>query len=106
MSNLDLRPAQWLKETFAFQYCAECGGDAEHHKAVPFMSNWFAQCLSDEPSDKPRYFECGICGHHHPAGFAGDCREDGSRFYPDVLDQRHGRLGWTEIPMPTSETDQ
>jgi hypothetical protein len=39
MSNLQTPAAEWLAETFEFEYCAECGGDAEHHTAIPFMGN-------------------------------------------------------------------
>jgi hypothetical protein len=42
--NLDMKPADWLAECFAHEYCAECGGDTEHHTAVVFMGNWFARC--------------------------------------------------------------
>jgi hypothetical protein len=42
--NLNQEPAEWLKEQFEFEYCAECDGDAEHHTAIPFMGNWFARC--------------------------------------------------------------
>ena len=44
MSNLGTPPAEWLAETFEFEYCAECGGDACHHMAIPFLGNWFALC--------------------------------------------------------------
>lgn len=54
--NLSTPPAEWLHELFAFEYCEECGGDAEHHTAVPFMGNWFARCdcpCSDEGEPHP-----------------------------------------------------
>jgi hypothetical protein len=35
---------RFLAELFAFEYCAECGGDACHHTAVPFLGHWFARC--------------------------------------------------------------
>lgn len=44
MSNLHIPADQWLRETFEFEYCAECHGDACHHTAVPVMGNWFARC--------------------------------------------------------------
>lgn len=47
----------------------------------------------------PKYYECGICGSFHSAKWNGDCREDGARFAMDELDEKHGPLGWTEIPM-------
>jgi hypothetical protein len=43
-SNLTTPASQWLAETFEFEFCEECGGDACHHTAVPFMGNWFARC--------------------------------------------------------------
>jgi hypothetical protein len=44
MGNLNRKPEEWLRSQFEFSYCEECGGDAEHHTAVPFMGNWFARC--------------------------------------------------------------
>lgn len=44
MSNLDTPAAQWLAAQFEHEYCTECGGDTEHHTAVPFLGNWFARC--------------------------------------------------------------
>lgn len=37
-------PDGWLASLFESEYCAECGGDAQHHTAVPFMGNWHAFC--------------------------------------------------------------
>lgn len=48
--------ATWLVELFEYEYCAECGGDAEHHTAVPLFGNWFARC--DYPPDDD--------GNYHP----------------------------------------
>lgn len=39
----------WLLNQFECEFCAECGGDAQHHTAVPFFGSWFARC--DCPSD-------------------------------------------------------
>lgn len=48
--NLDIPPDVWLREQFQHEYCGECGGDAEHHLAVPLLGNWFAKCcLLEEP---------------------------------------------------------
>ena len=47
--NLSISAPDWLAELFESEYCAECGGDAEHHTAVPFLGNWFARC--DYPCD-------------------------------------------------------
>lgn len=48
--NLKTRPDVWLRQQFEFEYCAECGGDTQHHTAVPFLGNWFARC--DYPRDE------------------------------------------------------
>lgn len=58
MSNLKTRPDAWLARQFECEYCAECGGDAQHHTAVPFLGNWFARC------DYPRNEKSGRV---HPA---------------------------------------
>lgn len=50
MSNLTIPPHEWLAELFETEYCAECGGDACHHTAIPFLGNWFARC-DHAPSD-------------------------------------------------------
>lgn len=47
MGNLSIPPAEWLKEQFEYEYCAECGGDAEDHDAIPFLGNWFARCKKE-----------------------------------------------------------
>lgn len=44
MSNLTSSPAAWLDDLFEFEYCAECGGDSQHHTAIPLNGNWFARC--------------------------------------------------------------
>jgi len=54
---MPLEPAdEWLTRLFEDEYCGECGGDAPHHTAIPFMGNWFARC--DYPSD--------VDGNQHP----------------------------------------
>jgi hypothetical protein len=69
--NLSQEPEDWLKDLFEFEFCAECGGDAQHHTAVPFLGNWFARC--DYPSDDD--------GVMHPtiAQFRTCYRDGGSR---------------------------
>lgn len=52
--NLSTPADEWLAQQFECEFCAECGGDACHHTAVPFMGNWFARCdyppnSEDEP---------------------------------------------------------
>lgn len=53
--NLNTPAEQWLKEQFEYEYCPECGGDAEHHTAVPFMGNWFARCDYPAPDDADQH---------------------------------------------------
>lgn len=50
--------ASWLAELFEYEYCAECGGDAQHHTAVPLpiAGEPFARC--DYPTDAE--------GNYHP----------------------------------------
>lgn len=43
--NLHEDPVAWLTYQFEFEFCAECGGDAGHHQAIPVLGNWFAFCL-------------------------------------------------------------
>lgn len=56
MGNLNTKAQKWLEELFAYEYCSECGGDADDHTAVPFNGNWFARCshpmLTEELSEK------------------------------------------------------
>ena len=52
MSNLNIPPDVWLKEQFEYEYCAECGGDAEDHDAVPLLGNWFARCKKEVVDDQ------------------------------------------------------
>ena len=52
MSTLTTPPADWLAEIFEFEFCAECGGDAQHHTAIPVLGNWFARC-DFPPNDAP-----------------------------------------------------
>ena len=34
----------WLEQTFKYEYCHECGGDAEDHFVVVVMGNYCARC--------------------------------------------------------------
>lgn len=47
--NLHEPPREWRARQFEFEFCMECGGDAQHHTTVPFLGNWFARC--DYPPD-------------------------------------------------------
>lgn len=77
----------WLARQFEFEYCHECGKDADKHTAVMVLGNWFARCDEPEPV---KVYECGICDHVHPWEFDGDCREDANRYagYEDYA-ERH-----------------
>ena len=49
------------------------------------------------PKHKPGkiyYQNCDICGHFHPEGWDGDCRDDDTRFTDEELDLKHGKDGW------------
>lgn len=48
-----------------------------------------AAALSDRPFV---FYECGICGHYHPAKFDGDCRDDANRYGTNDLPE-----GWEEV---------
>jgi len=39
-------PEEWLERLFEYEFCAECGGDAEDHEIciVPGIGNYFARC--------------------------------------------------------------
>ena len=43
---MDETPEEWLEQLFEYEYCAECGGDAEDHEVclVPGIGNYFARC--------------------------------------------------------------
>lgn len=50
--------AEFLAELFEFEFCDECGGDAEHHRVVyDPLGNLFAQCI---------YPPCECCGRAAP----------------------------------------
>ncbi|WP_274916837.1 hypothetical protein [Streptomyces sp. WZ-12] len=55
---------QFLAELFEFEYCVECGGDAEHHTASPDMfGKWHAWCDANGTSvpSEPGYHST-LCG--------------------------------------------
>jgi hypothetical protein len=55
MNVISETPETWLRELFEFEYCAECGGDAEDHEVciVPGMGTFFARCLRVLPANAP-----------------------------------------------------
>ena len=55
MSNLSIPANTWLKELFKYEYCNDCGGDTEHHDAIPFVGNWFAKCKFPIPEGSDDY---------------------------------------------------
>lgn len=40
---------QWAGNLFQFEFCDECGGDADDHEPMIFMGNWFAKCKKEVP---------------------------------------------------------
>jgi hypothetical protein len=40
------------------------------------------------------YQECDWCGHYHPAGWDGDCKDDAERYSEEQLNEMHGENGW------------
>lgn len=47
-----LTPEQWAKELFEFEYCGECGGDAEDHDILQNgLGGYFAKCRHPLPGD-------------------------------------------------------
>ena len=48
-------PEEWLEHLFEFEFCAECGGDAEDHVVclVPGIGNYFARCLGRFTRQRP-----------------------------------------------------
>lgn len=95
--NLNIPAQQWLEEQFEYEYCSECGGDADDHIAVPVMGNWFARCnhpLSDALLDGPdeaiekelvkrhRRQECGLPMASNEHFDHEDCPECGSVSVP------------------------
>lgn len=55
MSTFEIDPEIWLQELFAGEYCAECGGDAEHHEACESPMGWFARCKYPMPDDSEEW---------------------------------------------------
>ena len=45
-TTMTVTPEEWLEDLFEFEYCGECGGDAEDHEVciVPGMGTYFARC--------------------------------------------------------------
>ena len=53
-------PNEWLRRLFEYEYCPECGGDAEDHEVWIVLGNYFARCKID-PLDL-------TCPESHPGG--------------------------------------
>ena len=47
------KPDEWLARLFEYEYCPECGGDAEDHEVclVPGIGNYFARCKQSPFAD-------------------------------------------------------
>jgi len=45
------------------------------------------------------FFDCGGCGHWHPFGWGGDCRNDSMRYTTDRVEDVFGDYGegWIEV---------
>lgn len=94
--NLNIPADQWLRELFEYEFCPECGGDAEHHTALPVFGNWFAKCRY--PADEET-------GAYHPviARYRRDmgCEEVKFREHPDgvteILDHQKGQTSVYDI---------
>ena len=43
----------WLERLFEFEYCPECGGDAEDHVVCLVLGNYFARCKHSPFADAP-----------------------------------------------------
>ena len=42
-----MTPQEFVTSLFEYEYCSECGGDAEHHTVLedfPFPGTFFAKC--------------------------------------------------------------
>lgn len=66
---MDQTPEEWLADLFEFEFCAECGGDADDHEVclVPGIGNYFARCRrSLDESDATE----------HGSGSDGTARQD------------------------------
>lgn len=50
-------------------------------------------------TQRPRYYECGICGHIHPWEFNGDCRADDMRFTVNEIEAKHSKTGFEVLTM-------
>lgn len=44
-------PDEWLRRLFDFEYCPECGGDAEDHEVYLVLGNYFARCKRSSFAD-------------------------------------------------------
>jgi hypothetical protein len=49
-------PETWLRDLFEYEYCSECGGDAEDHEVcvVPGIGTFFARCSKPPLDDDER----------------------------------------------------
>ncbi len=54
--------------------------------------------MSLERNAPPIFYLCGGCGHRHPVGWTGDCRDDAFRFSDSELEDELGPIGvgWEE----------
>jgi hypothetical protein len=63
-----------------------------------------AQTQPGKPeAEKPKFYECGICGSWHNVNWNGDCRMDSARWDTDQLNETYGAMGWEAVAMPGGE---
>jgi len=46
-------PDEWLRRLFEFEFCPECGGDAEDHEVCLVLGNYLARCKRSQFDDTP-----------------------------------------------------
>ena len=78
---------QFLEELFEYEYCTECGLDADAHTAIPlglgdYGTNWFARC--------DHLVECAYCDEEFTTEPVREPRRGGlaRRTGPDLLLRR------------------
>ena len=46
-------PDDWLRRLFEFEFCAECGGDADDHIVSVVLGSYFAWCKRSHVDEPP-----------------------------------------------------
>ena len=90
-------------------FCVRIENEGKEVKVLDLTTGCFEQALGwamnevqalRNIGDKPKFYNCGICGWYHSASFDGDCRDDSERFTSLDLDLKYGSEGWEEVDMP------